>query len=123
HGRPVGGCVDVGAQSLATTARPVRVCRVRSESPHPHPPPHAGEGSAPGARVGAAAPPALPLPDKPSIAVLPFANMSGDPEQEYFTDGIAEDVITLLSKSRGLCVIARKSTFTYKGRALDWKAV
>jgi adenylate cyclase len=63
------------------------------------------------------------LPEKPSIAVLPFQNMSGDPEQEFFADGIAEDVITLLSKSRGLFVIARNSTFTYKGRAIDVKTV
>src|SRR5205085_5706298 len=66
---------------------------------------------------------ALTLPEKPSIAVLPFHNMSGDPEQEYFADGIAEDVITLLSKSRALFVIARNSTFTYKGRAVDVKTV
>ena len=62
-------------------------------------------------------PPALP--DKPSIAVLPFDNMSGDPEQEYFADGIAEDVITALSRFRSLFVIARNSSFTYKGRAVD----
>jgi TolB-like protein len=68
-------------------------------------------------------PVALALPEKPSIAVLPFQNMSGDAEQEYFADGIAEDVITLLSKSRGLFVIARNSTFTYKGRAIDVKTV
>ena len=68
-------------------------------------------------------PAALALPEKPSIAVLPFQNMSGDPEQEFFADGIAEDVITLLSKSRGLFVIARNSTFTYKGRAIDVKTV
>ncbi len=61
----------------------------------------------------------LPLPDKPSIAVLPFENMSGDPEQEYFADGIAEDVITALSRFRSLFVIARNSSFTYKGRAVD----
>ena len=61
----------------------------------------------------------LPLPDKPSIAVLPFDNMSGDPEQEYFADGIAEDVITALSRFRSLFVIARNSSFTYKGRAVD----
>jgi TolB-like protein len=71
--------------------------------------------------VGAAA--ALTLSDKPSIAVLAFANMSGDPEQEYFADGIAEDIITLLSKSRGLLVIARNSTFTYKGRSVEIKQV
>ena len=65
----------------------------------------------------------LSLPDKPSIAVLPFANMSGDPEQEYFTDGISEDIITELSRFRSLFVIARNSTFTYKGRAVDVRTV
>ena len=59
---------------------------------------------------------ALPLPDKPSIAVLPFQNMSGDPEQEYFADGMVEEIITALSRIRWLFVIARNSTFTYKGR-------
>ena len=57
----------------------------------------------------------LPLPDKPSIAVLPFTNMSGDPEQEYFSDGMADDIITELSRSRSLFVIARNSSFTYGG--------
>jgi adenylate cyclase len=71
----------------------------------------------------ASGPPTLLLPDKPSIAVLPFANMSGDPEQEYFADGIAEDIITLLSRSRALFVISRNSSFTYKGRAVDVKRV
>ena len=66
---------------------------------------------------------ALPLPDKPSIAVLAFTNMSGDPEQEYFSDGMAEDIITELSRSRSLFVIARNSSFTYKGRAVDVKQV
>ena len=66
---------------------------------------------------------ALPLPDKPSIAVLAFTNMSGDPEQEYFSDGIADDIITELSRSRSLFVIARNSSFTYKGRAIDIKQV
>jgi adenylate cyclase len=61
----------------------------------------------------------LPLPDRPSIAVLPFANMSGDPEQEFFADGITEDIITALSRLRWLFVIARNSTFTYKNRAVD----
>ena len=65
----------------------------------------------------------LPLPDKPSIAVLPFQNMSGDPEQEYFADGIVEDIITALSRFRSLFVIARNSSFTYKGRAVDIKQV
>ena len=67
--------------------------------------------------------PALPLPDKPSIAVLPFANMSGDPEQEYFADGMVEEIITALSRIRWLFVIARNSTFTYKGHAVDVKQV
>jgi TolB-like protein len=65
----------------------------------------------------------LALPDKPSIAVLPFANMSSDPEQEFFADGIAEDIITALSRYPSLFVIARNSCFTYKGRAVDVKQV
>ncbi len=65
----------------------------------------------------------LPLPDKPSIAVLPFDNMSGDPEQEYFSDGMTEDIITALSRLRWLFVIARNSTFAYKGKAIDIKQV
>ena len=65
----------------------------------------------------------LALPDKPSIAVLPFANLSGDPEQEYFVDGMVEEIITALSRIRWLFVIARNSTFTYKGRAVDVKQV
>jgi adenylate cyclase len=66
---------------------------------------------------------ALPLPDKPSIAVLPFANMSGDPEQEYFADGMVEEIITALSRIQWLFVIARNSSFTYKGQAVDVKKV
>ena len=67
-----------------------------------------------------AQPKQLPLPDKPFIAVLPFTNMSGDPEQEYFADGIVEDIITALSRPcDGYFVIARNSSFTYKGRAVD----
>ena len=65
----------------------------------------------------------LSLPDKPSIAVLPFANMSGDQEQEYFTDGVTEDIITELSRFNSLFVIARNSTFTYKGKAVDVRTV
>ena len=65
----------------------------------------------------------LPLPDKPSIAVLPFQNMSGDPEQEYFSDGIVEDIITALSRFKSLFVIARNSSFTYKGKPVDVKQV
>src|SRR5687768_12287277 len=67
--------------------------------------------------------PALIMPDKPSIAVLPFTNMSGDPEQEYFSDGITEDIITALSRLRWFLVIARTSTFAYKGRSADVKQV
>ena len=67
--------------------------------------------------------PALALPDKPSIAVLPFTNMSGDPEQDYFADGMVEDIVTALSRFKSLFVIARNSSFTYKGRAVDIKQV
>ncbi|UGX90727.1 winged helix-turn-helix domain-containing protein [Bradyrhizobium barranii subsp. barranii] len=67
--------------------------------------------------------PALPLPDKPSLAVLPFTNLSSDPEQEYFADGMVEDIITGLSRSKSLFVIARQSTFTYKGKAIDIRQV
>ena len=68
-------------------------------------------------------PPQLPLPDKPSIAVMPFANLSGDPDQEYFADGMVEEIITALSRIRWLFVIARNSSFTYKGRAVDMKQI
>ena len=101
---------DMGEQQVKNIARPVRVYRVRD-------PPVPTEGAAP-----AAAQP-LPLPDKPSIAVLPFANMSDDPEQEYFADGMVEEIITALSRIRWLFVIARNSTFTYKGQAVDVKQV
>jgi adenylate cyclase len=110
---------DMGEQQVKNIARPVRVYRVRTESPLPNPPPQSpdqvrgGEG-----RVGV-----LPLPDKPSIAVLPFANLSGDPEQEYFADGMVEEIITALSQIRWLFVIARNSSFTYKRRAVDVKQV
>jgi adenylate cyclase len=103
---------DLGDQSLKNIARSVQVYRVRLAEAENTP------ESAPidGARV-------LPLPDKPSIAVLPFANMSGDPEQEYFADGMVEEIITALSRIRWLFVIARNSTFTYKGKTLDVKQV
>jgi len=98
---------DLGEQALKNIARPVRAYRV-------------GTGS-----VSATAPesPALALPEKPSIAVLPFANMSGDPEQEYFADGMVEEIITSLSRIRWLFVIARNSSFTYKGQSIDVKQV
>jgi len=114
---------DLGEQRVKNIARPVRVYRVRprpsrGESPLPNPPPPAGEGW-----VGAGDAPALALPDKPSIAVLPFANMSGDSEQEYFADGMVEEIITALSRIRWLFVIARNSSFAYKGQAMDVKQV
>ena len=77
----------------------------------------------PGGGSPARARPALSLPDKPSIAVLPFHNLSGDPEQDYFADGMVEDIITGLSRIKWLFVIARNSTFAYKGRAVDVKQV
>jgi TolB-like protein len=98
---------DLGDQQVKNIARPVRVYRVRD---------------APAAAKTPSAP-VLPLPDKPSIAVLPFANMSGDPEQEYFADGMVEEIITALSRIRWLFVIARNSSFTYKGQAVDVKQV
>jgi adenylate cyclase len=96
---------DVGEQTLKNIERPVRVYRVRTG------------GAAASSR------PALPLPDKPSIAVLPFQNMSGDPEQEYFAEGIVEEITTVLSRFHQLFVIARNSSFTYKDRAVDVKQV
>jgi adenylate cyclase len=100
--------VDLGEQSLKNIARPLRV--------------YCAEPAA-GTKQAVTPPPALPLPDKPSIAVLTFANMSGDPEQECFADGIAEGVITALSRYPSLFVIARHSCFTYKDRAVDVKQV
>ena len=102
----------LGEQRLKNIARPVRVYRVRLATTENTPkvtPPESG--------------PALVLPHKPSIAVLPFQNMSGDPEQEYFADGMVEEIITALSRIRWLFVIARNSTFTYKGQAVDVKLV
>ena len=96
---------DLGDQSLKNIARPIRAYRVVLETPAPPQP----------------AP--LPLPDKPSIAVLPFQNISGDPEQEYFADGMVEEIITALSRIRWLFVIARNSSFTYKGQSPDVKQV
>jgi adenylate cyclase len=95
---------DRGEQQLKNISKPVRAYAVR-----------AGAYSTPTEVLSAA----LPLPDKPSIAVLPFQNMSGDPEQEYFADGMVEEIITALSRTRWLFVVARNSSFTYKGRAVD----
>ncbi|MGH8474708.1 MAG: adenylate/guanylate cyclase domain-containing protein [Methylococcales bacterium] len=99
---------DLGERELKNIARPVHVYRLQTSS----------------TSTSAFAPDDfLPLPSKPSIAVLPFANMSGDPEQGYFADGIAEDIITGLSRLRWLFVIARNSSFTYKGRHVDVRQV
>ncbi len=97
---------DLGEQKVKNIPEPVRVYRWTDATAEPMPGTAGAEG-------------ALPLPDKPSIAVLPFDNMSGDPEQEYLADGISEDLITALSKIRWFFVIARNSTFTYKNRAVD----
>ncbi len=96
---------DLGEQSVKHVSAPVRVYKIGAP----------GDAASP--RPSAA--PANELPDKPSIAVLPFTNMSGDPEQEYFSDGITEDIITDLSKVSGLFVIARNSAFVYKGTAFN----
>ncbi|MEO9189766.1 MAG: adenylate/guanylate cyclase domain-containing protein [Acetobacteraceae bacterium] len=94
--------LDMGEQRLKNIDRPIRVYRVRLE---------------PAERA------ALALPDKPSIAVLPFLNMSGDPEQEYFADGMVEEIITALSRVRWFFVIARNSSFAYKGKSPDVRQV
>src|SRR5260370_8857731 len=95
----------MGEKKLKNIARPVRVYRVRLT------------GS-----ISRAEPP-LTLPDKPSIAVLPFQNLSGDPGQEYFADGITEEITTALARLRGFFVIARNSAFTYKGRPADVRQI
>jgi adenylate cyclase len=94
---------DIGEQQLKNIARPVRVYRVIASA-----------GSA-----SARADPVLALPDKPSIAVLPFGNMSGDPEQEYFVDGMVEDITTAIARLPWLFVTARNSSFAYKGKSPD----
>jgi len=107
---------DLGEQRLKNIDRPVRVYTAKSSG---------GLGIvAPGVSPSnAETQKPLPLPDKPSIAVLPFQNMSGDAEQEYFSDGMVEDIITALSRFKSLFVIARNSSFTYKGKAVDIKQV
>ena len=103
---------DMGSQSLKNIAEPMRAWRVRigpSSSPATKPPTETAQP--------------LALPDKPSIAVLPFQNMSGDPEQEYFADGLVEDIINELSRFRSLFVIARNSSFAFKGKTVDVRQV
>jgi adenylate cyclase len=95
---------DRGEQQLKNIEKPIRVYNVLLEEPE--------SATMPSTKQ-----------DKPSIAVLPFTNMSGDPEQEYFSDGISEDIITDLSKISGLSVIARNTSFTYKGKAVKAQAV
>lgn len=108
------GWEDLGPQTLKNIAEPIRAWRVQL-----------GDQRAaklqPVSSVSQAR--GLALPDRPSIAVLPFQNMSGDPEQEYFADGVVEDIITALSRFKSLFVIARNSSFTYRGKAVDIKLV
>ena len=99
---------DLGIQQVKNIEEPVRAYALKAPAPTP-------------AETDQAKP--LPLPDKPSIAVLPFTNMSPDPEQEFFADGMTEDIITGLSRLKWLFVIARNSTFTYKGKAVDVRQV
>jgi adenylate cyclase len=99
---------DLGEQLVKNIAQPIKTYRIRGDT-SPTATPVIGSS--------------LPLPDKPSIAVLPFQNISGDPEQQYFADGMVEEIITALSKLRWFFVIARNSSFTYKGRAIDVKRV
>jgi TolB-like protein/class 3 adenylate cyclase len=117
--------VDLGEHTLKNISRRVRVYRVALTYRGADAPPStlsrtAREGAERLRRESGEAP---PLPDKPSIAVLPFQNMSGDPEQEYFADGMVEEIITALSRIRWLFVIARNSSFTYKGQVVDVKQV
>jgi TolB-like protein/class 3 adenylate cyclase len=100
---------DLGERKVKNIAEPIHTYRIHWQAPN--------------AAITPLGTELLPLPDKPSIAVLPFTNMSGDPEQEYFADGMVEEVITALSRLRWLFVIARNSSFTYKGRAVDVKQV
>jgi adenylate cyclase len=100
----------VGEQTVKNIAKPVRVYRVRREAESPGTAQGRGEVNSP------LQSPTLPLPDKPSLIVLPFVNMSNDPEQEYFSDGITEDITTDLSRISNLFVISRNSAFTYKGK-------
>ncbi|MFC5483236.1 adenylate/guanylate cyclase domain-containing protein [Microvirga aerilata] len=102
------GFTDLGPQAVKNIEEPIRAYAVKATS---------------SATAGIVQAKPLPFPDKPSIAVLPFTNMSPDPAQEFFADGMAEDIITGLSRLRWLFVIARNSTFTYKGKAVDVRQV
>src|SRR5438874_1547292 len=110
--------VEFGEQPLKNIARPVRVFAVdmRARASRPN-------AAATAAVQMSAANSIPPLPDKPSLVVLPFQNMSGDPEQEYFADGMVEEITTAIARLPWLFVIARNSAFTYKGKAIDVKQV
>jgi adenylate cyclase len=110
---------DMGERQLKNIERPVRVYSARVGEPTVAA--QSNEQAASPGLLDKGMP--LPLPDKPSIAVLPFQNMSGDPEQEYFADGMVEEIITALSRNKRLFVIARNSSFTFKGKAVDIKQV
>ena len=114
RGKVEVACDDMGPQPLKNIAEPMRAWRVRLTGQTP-------SAVQSGSVVSHSQ--ALPLPDKPSVAVLPFTNMSGDPDQDYFADGIVEEIITSLSRFKALFVIARNSSFTYMGRAVDVKQV
>jgi adenylate cyclase len=107
---------DIGERALKNIAPPVRLYAVRSFADAPPEPPA-------GSATASALPPALPLPNKPSIVVLPFQNMSGDREQEYFADGLTENLTTDLSRFPGIFVIGRNTAFTFKGKTVDLKQV
>jgi adenylate cyclase len=113
RGKVLVDFTDIGEQRLKNIDRPVRTYTIRS----------AASLAAATVKSTIEAGQPLPLPDKPSIAVLPFQNMSGDPEQEYFADGMVEDIITALSRFKSLFVIARNSSFTYKGKPVDIKQI
>ena len=111
QGKMAASFEDQGVRELKNIPAPLRTYRIAAEG-------RSSPQAASAAREGG-----LPLPDRPSIAVLPFTNLSGDTEQEYFVDGIVEDIITALSRFQSLFVIARNTSFTYKGRSIDVKKV
>jgi TolB-like protein/class 3 adenylate cyclase len=119
HGRLGLTFDELGVLSLKNITRPVEAFVVRLEGQNAEP----ASLPRPSLTRPQTPAPAIPLPDKPSIAVLPFTNMSGDPEQEYFVEGMVEEIITALSRIHWLLVIARNSTLTYKGQAVDVKKV
>ena len=115
HGRLGLDFTELGPLKLKNIARPVEAFLLRAGPDGAH--------SVLASNAGDSTPISLLLPDKPSIAVMPFKNLSGDPEQEYFADGVVEEIITALSRIRWLFVIARNSSFTYKGQSIDVRRV